>query len=130
LRVPDRPVNEEYNHLQQQQLPQQQKESPNKKEELDKKHSLFSNSTTINRPTQTGMLSATAATNNRGGSPNAASGGSGGGKLKSSDLTLSRSLLIVTRWVIYFLLEKRKGNLGELKKLFFAKINYFITTKN
>ncbi|CAK5076341.1 unnamed protein product [Meloidogyne enterolobii] len=92
LRVPDRPVNEEYNHLQQQQqqLPQQ-KESPNKK------HSLFSNSTTINRPTQTGMLSATAATNNRGGSPNAASGGSGGGgKLKSSDLTLSRSLLIVT----------------------------------
>nr|CAD2203033.1 unnamed protein product [Meloidogyne enterolobii] len=42
------------------------------------------------------MLSATAATNNRGGSPNAASGGSGGGKLKSSDLTLSRSLLIVT----------------------------------
>uniref|UniRef100_A0A915M627 G-protein coupled receptors family 1 profile domain-containing protein n=1 Tax=Meloidogyne javanica TaxID=6303 RepID=A0A915M627_MELJA len=96
LRVPDRPVNEEYNHLQHQQLPQQ-KESSNKKEELNnKKHSLFSNSTTINRPTQTGMLSATAATNNRGGSPNAASGGSGGGKLKSSDLTLSRSLLIVT----------------------------------
>uniref|UniRef100_A0A914N4K6 G-protein coupled receptors family 1 profile domain-containing protein n=1 Tax=Meloidogyne incognita TaxID=6306 RepID=A0A914N4K6_MELIC len=92
LRVPDRPVNEEYNHLQhqQQQLPQQKEELNNKK------HSLFSNSTTINRPTQTGMLSATAATNNRGGSPNAASGGSGGGKLKSSDLTLSRSLLIVT----------------------------------
>uniref|UniRef100_A0A1I8B9T3 G_PROTEIN_RECEP_F1_2 domain-containing protein n=1 Tax=Meloidogyne hapla TaxID=6305 RepID=A0A1I8B9T3_MELHA len=94
LRVPDRPGNEHQQLEEQQQLQNQQK-----------KHSLYSNSTnsTINRapPTQTGMLSATAVTNR--GSPNASVGGGsgGGGKLKSSDLTLSRSLLIVTRYIFW-----------------------------
>ncbi|KAF7636525.1 G_PROTEIN_RECEP_F1_2 domain-containing protein [Meloidogyne graminicola] len=98
LRVPHE-NNEEY----QQQFKEVKKIEENQQNELNKikKQSLFSNSTnsTIRAPpTQTGMLSGTAATNinylNKA-SPNNSNCGSGG-KLKSSDLTLSRSLLIVT----------------------------------
>jgi len=74
LRVPDQPDNE-----------------PKNTEETSTAKKLLFSSTTAAQPTQTAftMPGATGATG--------ATRGPNGGKLKSSDLTLSRSLLIVTR---------------------------------
>jgi hypothetical protein len=75
LRVPDQPDNE-----------------PKNTEETSTAKKLLFSSTTAAQPTQTALSTMPGATGATG-----AARGPNGGKLKSSDLTLSRSLLIVTR---------------------------------